>query len=231
MSAVKGFAVRIVYLFSFQNMNPESEMKIKLKIVMAALITAMAGAPAQAGEWFVGAAVGASGIDEVVDLADSRTTLDEVTTSFRLFGGYQFNDYFGLEGGYVDFGNVGLDIASGIGAIAASASADGFTFAGIANVPIGERFSLHARLGSISWKAKTRFRITGTSISNELDGGTDAFFGLGAGVSLGEHWDLSADYERYHLEDITPGIFSLGLRYRFYGWGKQVQFGLGCKPG
>ena len=48
-------------------------------------------------------------------------------TSFRHFGGYQFNDYLGLEAGYIDFGEVGLSLGSSIGPIVASASADGFT--------------------------------------------------------------------------------------------------------
>ena len=98
-----------------------------------------------------------------------------------------------------------------------SASSDGFTLAGIGSIPIGDRFSLHARLGAVIWDADTIVRLGGSSpiTITEGDSGTDAFYGIGFGVRLGEQWDLMADYERYNLDDIDTDVFSVGLRYRF----------------
>jgi OOP family OmpA-OmpF porin len=192
-------------------------MKMKSGILLVAVGATLACGPVDAGEWFLGGALGTSGIDEVFDLSGTLSTLDDSDTSFRFFGGYQFNGYFGLEGGYIDFGQVGLNFSSGIGPIVASASADGFTLAGIGSVPIGERFSLHARFGAVMWDADSSVRVGGVSISGDDndDDGTDAFFGVGFGVRLGKQWDLMADYEQYDLDDVEPDVFSVSLRYRF----------------
>ena len=185
------------------------------RILLVAVGATLACGPVNAGEWFLGGALGTSGIDEVVDLSGTLSTLDDNDTSFRFFGGYQFNGYFGLEGGYIDFGEIGLNISSGIGPIVASASADGFTLAGIGSLPIGERFSLHARFGAVIWDANSTVRLGSNSVTAEGDDGTDAFFGVGFGVRLGKQWDLMADYEQYDLDDVEPDVLSVSLRYRF----------------
>ena len=48
--------------------------------------------------WYVGASVGQSFVDEL--------GIDDDDTAFKVFGGYQFNKYLGAELGFVDHGEL-----------------------------------------------------------------------------------------------------------------------------
>src|SRR5687768_10080042 len=76
----------------------------KNKVLVHALSAVLFGAAAfgaQAQEnngFYAGTGAGQSYVDEA--------NYDDEDTAFSVFGGYQFNRYFGLEGGYVDFGKL-----------------------------------------------------------------------------------------------------------------------------
>ncbi len=72
---------------------------MKVKFLVLAVLTAITlylipVEPVSAG-WYVGGAIG-NADDDVLDDDDSST---------KLLGGYQFNEYFGVEGAFVDLGD------------------------------------------------------------------------------------------------------------------------------
>src|SRR5205085_1339549 len=83
-------------------------------------LTAIASNPAVADDdsgWYVGVNIGQSSaeIDEErisdsllgAGLSVSSFSKDDSDTGYKLFGGYQFNENFALEGGYFDLGKFG----------------------------------------------------------------------------------------------------------------------------
>ena len=117
--------------------------------------------------FYVGASVGSATIkDRVSDVGDIG--FDESDFAFKLFGGYQFNGLFAVEGGYVDFGKPSDDLLK--------VDVYGIDAFGVVGLPIGPIRGF-AKAGGIYWDAKASLRDTSLSASD--DG-----FDLAAGVGL-----------------------------------------------
>ena len=159
------------------------------------------------GGWFVSAGVGSAELSEDFD----GFSLDTNSTAWRLTGGYQFNDYLALEGGYQNFGRFDQDFVIAGEPVAVSLKADGFTLGGRANLPIGDRFGLFARAGAYFWDGDGD--LNGVSVANPED--TNLYIGLGLRFEVGERWSITGDGSRYELEDATSTVFSLGIDVRF----------------
>ena len=82
--------------------------------------------------------------------------------------GYKFNEWIAIEGGYIDFGDYGNDLAG--------AETDGYTAAIKGILPLTERFSLYAKAGQL-W-SETEYNFAGVSRDND-----DESLFVGAGLS------------------------------------------------
>src|SRR3546814_8288271 len=102
-----------------------------------ALFAALVGAAtfgAQAAEepgFYLGAGAGQSFVDE--------TGYDDEDTAFSAFGGYQFTQWFGLEAGYADLGELGPAVAEQ----SLETSSAYFTASG--QRPFPDKFSAYAK--------------------------------------------------------------------------------------
>lgn len=158
------------------------------------------------GEWLAGAAIGNAQVRETFDLA----TFEPSSTSYRIYGGYQFNDYFGLQAGYLKFESFDESIYFVGGSTRLSVDVDGFTAAAIARVPFAQRFDVHAKIGAFFHDAHSLIDGVPDSTSE-----TDVFFGIGLGFELSDKLSLSLDAERYDLSAVHTNVYSVGLQVRF----------------
>ena len=75
---------------------------------------------------------------------------------------------------------------------------------------------MHAKAGLFAWNSDVDIRVVqgGTGQALIDDSGTDAMLGLGFEWMLHKHWSLTAEWERYQLDDWvdTPTI---GVRFTF----------------
>lgn len=156
--------------------------------------------------------------DVVVDVLLSQgmfvtsgsSKLEDSDTQLSLFAGYHFNPYIAVEAGYVDLGTAEYRSIGTVNppgpVVSAPTSVDfdveskGFTVSALGTLPLNDMFDVHGHLGFLF--AKTDIAVTariasavGTS-SDSLDS-TGAFFGVGAGLRLGERWAFSLDWTRY----------------------------------
>ena len=105
------------------------------KLLIAAVLAAALTTGSATAQTYLGIGVGAA-----------RTDADK--TSWSLYGGYQFNQTWGLELGYADLGRYrGSDIES-------------WSLAGTATLPLGERWSLLGKMGATSNQPTSRIRPT-----------------------------------------------------------------------
>ena len=198
-------------------------------------------APSQteaAEEWYVGGSIGQSSIDYSAsdlssDLASlgwtiNNPTVDESGTAWKIYGGLMFNDWFGLEAGYADLGEVktrfGATIApTDINALLTDTlsvhpyQGDGWIAAAVFRWPFAEdRFAIAARAGLFVWESKTDVRVVsgGTGIVAGKDSGTDSMFGVGIEWQVNETWYLSASWERYQLNEwLDVPMVGVGARF------------------
>jgi len=205
-------------------------MKYKNKVLMGLCAVALAFT-AQAGDngFYLGGSLGyASFNEDESELAQDLTgagltgtvSLDEEDFGWKLFGGYNFTQYFGAEFAYVDLGSVDVDFsitAPLAGSGTAEVDVDGFTFMGVGRYPIQPNFEVFAKVGAFVWDAEGDVTVTVGGISATVgddDDGTDVVFGLGASYHFTNNVGVRAEWERYNTDN-SVDFFSLGLEYRF----------------
>ena len=142
---------------------------------------------------------------ELLDIgfSSARTSVDETSTGIRMFGGYRFNQYFAVEGGYLDFGETTLN-ATTTGPPATAyqeTDASGFSVQAVGNWPITERIGVHAKLGGVYWNARAKFRVALDGAPwdawSENESGSDWVYGLGVNAAINEHLSMRLEYEVY----------------------------------
>ncbi len=156
---------------------------------------------------FIGGSIGSTTIDETFD----GVGLDANATAYRINGGFQFGDLFGIEVGYQDFGDIDETITVGPVTSVTSIDADGWTLGGTLGLPIADNFSLIGRAGVFFWDADVS--VDGFSIDVPSD--ENPYYGLGARVDVSPNFSLIGDWSRFELDDVDTDVISIGFQYRF----------------
>lgn len=189
-----------------------------MKVITALLATTLlASAPAIAAEdggFYVGAGAGSFGVD-VSDVEEGIAFNDD-DTSFKLFGGYNFNKYFGVELEYLDGGTASESYDLGEGAtLDIDIDTSGFNASIVGMIPIGERFNLFAKLGMIFWDVDYSADFDGV-IFDESDSGEDLSWGLGAGFDFTERFGARIEYQEFDVHDAdSVDLISASVTWSF----------------
>lgn len=184
--------------------------------------------------WYMGGNVGIStaNIDKdkiTQNLTNYSYSDDEQDLGYKLFGGYQFNKNFAIEGGYFNLGKFNYSLSTPNGTLNGDIKVMGLNLDAVAILPITEDFSAFARIGANYAQSKDSFNTTGTiSISDNSPKENDLNYKFGAGLqySLTEALALRLEAERYRINDAVGNdgdidFFSIGLIYKF-GVKKEV---------
>ena len=131
-------------------------------------------------------------------------------TAFRLFGGWSFNQYFAVEGGYIDGGTQ----SDSLGLLDVDISSDGFFFEGLAKLPLGKYVAPYAKFGYVFHDSTTKVSSPGGSFS-ESESDSDFIYGGGLEFKLGENFRLRAEYEEVNLPDSAFDIYTLAATWHF----------------
>jgi OOP family OmpA-OmpF porin len=170
-----------------------------------------------------------------LEIVDATATLDDTDTGFGISGGYQLNDHFAFEFGYVDLGSIGYraegTVTDGVDTLDAEAvlgsSADGPVLSVLGILPIGERFSVFGRVGLALLNAKGTARITvdgEEGRASQSSQKSDPMFGVGVEYDLTKHFAIRLGWDRYLdvatenvAGDTDADLYSLGVRMGV-GW-------------
>lgn len=134
--------------------------------------------------------------------------IDDDSTGAKIFGIVTFENHFGIEGGYVDFGRPHDDYFG----LPARIDAQGFYLSGIAGIPLSRGVDLFGKAGVISWTAES-------TIDNILfaeDDGNDLALGVGVRIDTDGMFGMRAEFEWFDVpmtEDVW--MASIGLLIRF----------------
>ena len=203
-----------------------------LGIVALALI-AGPFAMAQDSGWYLGANVGKSKakIDDarIINTLSpglSITTIHDNNsdTGFKVFGGYSFNKYFALEGGYFNLGKFGYDATTiPAGTLNGEIKVNGFNLDAVLSLPITEKFSVFGRVGVDRAKADVTFVGTGFAVvknPNPSEQSTNLKYGAGLQYDFTRSFGMRAEVERYRINDAIGNkgdidLASIGVLFRF----------------
>lgn len=206
-------------------------------ICLTAIATA-AGSVAMADDsgWYAGANAGqsVSRIDNgriegrLLDSGLRTVSIDDDLKHFgyKLFGGYQFNPYLSLEGGYFDLGKFGFTAQTQPpGSLHGELKAHGADLDLLGTLPITKHFALFGGAGVNYAYVRDSFQSSGAVVllqQRYRDQAANYKFGAGLQYDLTEHLRIRAQAERYRIDDPVKNkadidLFSIGLVYRFAG--------------
>jgi OmpA-OmpF porin, OOP family len=183
------------------------------KTAIAALLAASGLVSTAAfAQGYVGVSGGLSRWD--VDCSGA-SSCDKSDTAFKIFGGYNLNPTFAIEGAYVDLGKA---TASG-GGISADAKGTGFEIAGVIKAPFTREFTGFAKLGVARMEGKVSGSGFGFSAS-DTETSTQFVGGLGLSYALSKEMALRGEWEnrRFDLpgnDKATVNTFTVGLQLNF----------------
>jgi OOP family OmpA-OmpF porin len=184
--------------------------------------------------WYLGGNIGQTRADiDEQRIADSllqngfSNTLvkdDSIDAGYKLFGGYQFNRYLALEGGYFNLGEFNFtSTTQPAGTFNGSLEAHGINIDLVGTLPITEKFSAFGRAGVTYAQTKDAFNGTGAvHVFSPTAKERDTNFKVGAGLqyAFNDNWAMRLEAERYRINDAVGhtgdiDLLSVGLVYRF----------------
>jgi hypothetical protein len=166
---------------------------------------------------------------------------DDSGSGWKFVGGFDFNQYIGVELFYADFGTMSQGVTADVNVT------DGFnTFAGevgvnadydtigagasvVARYPFGA-FSVFGKLGFVAYEVTADVAANGTGVRNGVpfslaetfeddDGGSGATFGIGAAYLFESGITLRAEWERHQIDafesDVDADLVSASFLYAF----------------
>nr|MDP2192313.1 outer membrane beta-barrel protein [Rhodoferax sp.] len=202
--------------------------------LVALAVMASPFAVADDSGWYAGANIGQSRatIDDaritsgLLGSGFTTTSIndDDRDTGYKIFGGYQFNKNFALEGGYFDLGQFGFTATTvPPGTLSGNIKLRGLNLDIVGTLPITERFSMFGRVGANYAQARDSFSGTGSVVvlnPNPSKRETNLKLGLGLQYAFTESLSVRAEMERYRVNDAVGNkgdidLISVGLVYRF----------------
>lgn len=148
---------------------------------------AVAGAMGPGG--YVGLGFGGSTMKDA-DTALIGVTTEDKDVAIKFFGGVMFNQYAGLEIGYVNFGRfTGVSPRE-------DWSASGVDFSFVGALPFPDRysnFSLFGKVGANAWTVDDDLHSFGVTTAS----GTSVTYGLGAQIEFNRDIGANIQWQRY----------------------------------
>lgn len=168
--------------------------------------------------FYVGAGLGRS---EARDFCNIGGSCDAKDIAGNVFAGYQINRHFAIEAGYSHFGDA---TSSGfVGGVAATITTEttALELVGVGSVPLGDNFSLYAKLGMFRYDSDGT--ATGGVTSTSGDDGFELTVGLGAEYHFTRNLTGRLEWQRYYevgsgvlnIPKADISVLRLAARYRF----------------
>ncbi len=144
---------------------------------------------------------------------------------WRIQFGYQFNPYFAMEAGYIDFGKAAYTASYTGGTATGTVKAGGLDVAALGILPLSHGFSVFGKLGVAVARVKSNlFASAPASVATSETTSTAAapLLGIGATYKVSDNVDLRSEFD--HVSNLgkssstgklTANMISIGAVYHF----------------
>lgn len=211
-------------------------VKVSGKLGLVALtILASSMALADDSGWYGGVSAGRSaatiddaritnGLSAQGLATSSMEDRDRDNGGYKIFGGYQLNRNFAVEGGYFDLGQFGFTSnTTPAGTLNGNIRLKGLNLDVVGTLPMTDKFSLIGRAGVTYADAQDSFVGTGAvQVTNPNPSAREGNYKLGLGLQYAftEKLAMRLEAERYRVNDAVGNnghidLVSVGLIYRF----------------
>ena len=177
-------------------------------IAALALAASMAAQADTQPGFYAGAGIGTT---KVGDDNFSGPGVDDSDTGFKIFGGYTFNENWGVEVSYFDFG----EASASDGGDSVSVGVTGLSAAAVGRLPINDMFAVYGKLGFASYDVDLDFNnVPGFGSGHLSDSDSDLIYGVGGALSFGGSFEARLEYEALNVDGDASMISVSGL-FRF----------------
>ena len=159
---------------------------------------------AQDTGFYVGGALGQTSFD--VDCTGT-TSCDDKDSSWKIFGGYQFNKHFALEFGYADLGETTASVSVPPFNVNLALEATVWDLVAVGSLPIADRFSIFGKIGLYRADTDINGTVPGLGSASESDSNTDLTFGVGARYDFTRNLGVRFDWQR--CQDVGGEFFGV----------------------
>lgn len=162
--------------------------------------------------FYLGGSVGQAQIeiDELGEDIDSADFSGD-DMAYKVFAGFRFITFLGLEGSYRDLGSAEDEVAGLGGTVTADVT--GYDLFAVGFLPLGIA-DIFAKAGMISWDGDVTLDAGGLSESASADG-EDPAYGLGFQLRF-KSFAVRAEIEYFDVEDVDSlYMYSLGGAFTF----------------
>ncbi len=185
-----------------------------VSLIMVAGLAVGASASAQV---YVGGSVGQSKWN--VDCNEAGVTCDKTNNSYKLFGGYNIDKNFAIEGGYFSLGKVTANAKVGTVNASAEAKGTGFEIAGVLKHDFENGFGAFAKAGVARVKVDASASVPATFSLSKDTTSTQPVVGLGFTYAVSKEIALRGEFESRRVkigdDKNTVNNFSVGVQYSF----------------
>ena len=135
---------------------------------------------------------------------------DRKDTAYNIYGGTYFNNNFGVELGYTDFGKINRG--------GGETEAEGINLSLVGRLPLSNSFNLLGKLGTTY--GRTDVSSQGFGVASGKETGFGVSYGIGAEYSFNPQLSAVLQYDEHKLKFAGNGrdrvnATTVGLRYRF----------------
>jgi OOP family OmpA-OmpF porin len=193
---------------------------ISFKSTLIAVATLAASSAAIADQnFYMGGSIGRSQTN--ISGSEAYRLSGPGVLTYKVYGGYKFNQYFGSELQYTRLGS-GFNFRNNIDtATLGSVSRHALSLSAVGFAPLTEQFTLLGKVGVV----RTIHRTSGDAITAGYGNGqTGRLLGAGAEYMMTKQLALRAEYEYMALRkpknileqaQFSQNLMSLGVRYQF----------------
>ncbi len=200
--------------------------KIQILLVVLSGMFLATPALAQQGGWYVGAGFLSASTDNANDFAKVfvvNGTGDKSATGLKVYGGYMFRPYLGVEAGYYDLGS--YDVKSGA-TKTDEFKTSAFAVSAVGLWPFGTGFNLHGKLGLAFTSADYTCKVAcgGAVFVNTSKSDVSPLLGIGVGWKATRNFSVVADLELFSSVNHAAGIASNKADYTVLSVSGQYNF-------
>lgn len=164
--------------------------------------------------FYAGAGVGKATME--LDEDADGFGFDADDTAFKVFGGYNINQYFAVEAAYFDGGKPEETVISLPGVRGTvEVGTTGLIASVLGRVPLGNVFSLYGKLGFASYDAEIKGRVNGDVVAEEDGSDEDVAYGIGGAFNIGSSFELRAEYEAIAISDGDFNVLTVNGLFKF----------------
>jgi Outer membrane protein beta-barrel domain len=195
-------------------------MSFNAKMIPATVFAAaFAVGTAHAAEvgFYLGGSIGQTTVEfeETVDDGDGGSTdfhFDSDDTGYKLFVGYNFLPWLGVEGGYIDFGNPADDLnIPNFPNVDADIEVTGWEAFLVGTLPLGP-VDLFIKGGGVAAELDAELKVTGFPSESFNESDEYGAYGVGAAFNFGK-FAIRAEYEAYDVDIDDLYFISVGATY------------------